>query len=240
MVLAHPDDEVIFGWPLLQDSDIEKEILICSSDLRNPLRKWCAHRKYDLAKLCSFLGIEHTCYDYDSEFYRANTRKQRRKGLERLLPKKPQLLLRHIAERIVEAVDASACDMVFTHNFWGEYGHMDHILVNSIVVNNTRKPVLMTGARIEAPNLPLLPDAPAWKTVLDSHFHSSHVLDLDFYERCAAFYKNSGTWTWSKPPLERLDLYMFPSDEAGNGRNTTRQREETNRVSFGFNNHTPL
>ena len=210
MVLAHPDDEVIFGWPLLQDKNIQKEILVCSSDLNNPLRKWCAHRKYDLAKLCSHLGIEHACFDYDSEFYKTNMRKQKRRGLERLKPKKPPLLLWHIAEHIAGAIAQSDCDVVFTHNFWGEYGHMDHMLVNSIVLNNTRKPVMMTGARLNAPNLPLLMDAPAWNGVLETHFHSSHTLDLDFYEQCAAFYKNSGTWTWSMPPIERLNLYMFP------------------------------
>ena len=25
MVMAHPDDEIIFGWPIFQDKSIEKE-----------------------------------------------------------------------------------------------------------------------------------------------------------------------------------------------------------------------
>ena len=35
MVLAHPDDEIIFGWPIFQDDDYEKEIIMCSSDFNN-------------------------------------------------------------------------------------------------------------------------------------------------------------------------------------------------------------
>ena len=33
MVFAHPDDEIIFGWPIFQDSTIEKELIMVTSDL---------------------------------------------------------------------------------------------------------------------------------------------------------------------------------------------------------------
>ena len=32
MVFAHPDDEIIFGWPIFQDPTIEKELIMVTSD----------------------------------------------------------------------------------------------------------------------------------------------------------------------------------------------------------------
>ena len=34
MVMAHPDDEIIFGWPIFQDDDYEKEIIMCLKMLK--------------------------------------------------------------------------------------------------------------------------------------------------------------------------------------------------------------
>ena len=36
MVFAHPDDEIIFGWPIFQDPTIEKELVMVTSDFNNP------------------------------------------------------------------------------------------------------------------------------------------------------------------------------------------------------------
>jgi hypothetical protein len=43
LVMAHQDDEIIFGWPVFQGNPAG--LLICSSDLHNPDRQWCRHRK---------------------------------------------------------------------------------------------------------------------------------------------------------------------------------------------------
>ena len=39
MVFAHPDDEIIFGWPIFQDPTIEKELIMVKSDFNNPARQ---------------------------------------------------------------------------------------------------------------------------------------------------------------------------------------------------------
>jgi len=36
ILIAHPDDEIIFCWPIFQDNTIEKTILTISSDIYNP------------------------------------------------------------------------------------------------------------------------------------------------------------------------------------------------------------
>ena len=84
MVMSHPDDEIIFGWPVFQSAgwgkDADKELLMCSSDFNNPERQWCSHRKFILEKICEEEGVKLTCLDNPSEFYRASTRDE---GLSR-------------------------------------------------------------------------------------------------------------------------------------------------------------
>ena len=42
MVFAHCDDELVCGWPVLQNPAIRKRLLITSSDRNNAARKWCS------------------------------------------------------------------------------------------------------------------------------------------------------------------------------------------------------
>lgn len=216
-VFAHPDDELICGWPLLQEKELRGEILICSSDAHNPARKWCRHRKESLFALCAHLGLPCRCLDHDSEFSRTPHRPPRRRGgIRRLWPRKlPKTLLGEVGRGILEAVAASDCDAVFTHNFWGEYGHLDHMLLNSLIFNNTAKPVFMTDLRLPYDWIPLADGAPLQTALLRPYFHSTHSLDAAFYEECAAFYKKAGVWTWSSPPAASAAVYRFdPAPEA--------------------------
>ena len=74
MVLAHPDDEIIFGWPIFQNFRIQKEIIMCSTDYNNPARQQYAHRKFLLQEVCEKYQVPLTCFDYPSEFYKLETR----------------------------------------------------------------------------------------------------------------------------------------------------------------------
>lgn len=209
-VLAHPDDEVIFAWPILQDPSIEKEMLICVSDLHNKEKTWGVSRKNALGALCAHLGLPYTCLDLNSDFSKAPDRKRKPRGLRKFLPiKRSYPLLREVGGSILTAMDASDCDYIFTHNFWGEYGHMDHILVNTLVLANAAKPVFFTDAMLQLYPMPLKQQTPAIQALLEGHFHSPHIMDRSFYEECASFYKSTGTWTWDEPPVERVNLYRF-------------------------------
>jgi hypothetical protein len=214
-VFAHPDDELICGWPLLRDDSIEKEILICSSDRNNPERRWCRHRKEALFALCEHLGLACECLEFDSEFYKTPHRPPRRRGgLRRLLPyREPKILLRDIARVILEAIARKEFDAFFTHNFWGEYGHLDHVFLNNLIFNNCNKPVYITDMCLPADWQPLVPGAPLLRARLEGRFDSRHTLNADFYNECAAFYQKAGVWTWFKPPEPELGLYRF--DPAG-------------------------
>lgn len=213
--MAHPDDELIWGWPILQNPAYEKQVLHCVSDENNPLRTDIAHRKDVAAALCRELAIPYENLGFDSDFYLTPQyrHRRRRNRLQKifpfLLPPRPAQFAYHVAETLMNAISRLECDYIFTHNFWGEYGHMDHILVNSVVFNNSARPIIISGARIDTGWLPLAPSSTMQAALASNHL-AECSLDRDFYERCAAHYVSSGTWTWNRPPMETADLFLFP------------------------------
>jgi LmbE family N-acetylglucosaminyl deacetylase len=180
ILIAHPDDEVIFGWPVLKHA---KTIVCCSSDLNNPTRQWCRDRKKALQEVGAMTGAEVKCLDYDSEFYRADAR---RGDLARL------------AQDVLGLLPASG--PIFTHNPWGEYGHMDHILVHQIA-RAAERPIMFSDMQLEAGWLPRalwMPRGPAAMMC---------EIDPEFYRRCKEIYDRYGCWTWSNPPIMSARVY---------------------------------
>jgi hypothetical protein len=175
MLIAHPDDEVIFGFPVLQNA---KKIICCSSDLNNPERQWCRNRKLALEEIGQKVGAEVICLDYNSEFYR--------------LPTRNGSLMR-LANDILSLLEPE--EVLFTHNPWGEYGHLDHVLVHQ-VASLSGKRLLFSDISLEAGWIPSGKRLSLAKVV--GLFHN----DLLFYNECKAIYDHFGCWTWSKPPIK--------------------------------------
>jgi len=131
------------------------------------------------------LGIEVVCFDYNSEFFRMDHRAG---------------ALKKLAD---ELIGACGDGPVFTHNPWGEYGHLDHILVHQIAVGNLSHVFCSSIAHPEAAWFPMpncvmsgeseeeccLPPAPA------------------LVERCKAIYDRYGCWTWSFGVREIAGIY---------------------------------
>ena len=193
MVLAHPDDEVIFGWPILQRKGIEKEVLICSSDEHNPNRAWCAKRKHTLFNLCKSLGIPCRCLRYNSAFYKADARKGE---------------LKQIRQTISEEIRKTEFDFVFTHNPLGEYGMLDHILVHNIVMSTVNKGILISDILLENIWTPTKTISESYKRVYYTRKFSSNALDMTFYNKCKEFYTKDRVWTWNKPPVVACSVYQ--------------------------------
>lgn len=221
MVMAHPDDELIFGWPILQDPGLRKRILVCSSDLHNPDREWCRHRKWALFRMCEKLNIQAECLDYDSEFYRIRHRPPpvatgfRRRLAHRL--NKILLMERNIGancnlsqmiEDIHSRIQAIPCDYVFTHNAWGEYGHLDHVLLHQIALS-TKHPGLVTDMFIHSDWIPYHSRPTGMSRVYCHTPICDCELDRSFYETCSQFYKETNVWTWNQSPIDKCKLYLL-------------------------------
>lgn len=209
IVMAHPDDEIIFGWPILQDDSIEKKILICSSDYENPDRQWCKNRRDSLYEIGAYVdSIETTCLDYNSEFYRYPTR-----PIKANLPEsdgKTAGPWRNMCTHILNTLDnmSADCDAVFTHNPYGEYGHIDHLMLFDLVIKNVNKPVLFTDIRQDSnwahvtTNSQRIQDIYYNKKVLENC-----KLDTTLLSFCKLKYQNNNAWTWSDPVIDRCNVY---------------------------------
>jgi LmbE family N-acetylglucosaminyl deacetylase len=196
MVLAHPDDEIIFGWPIFQDDDYEKEIIMCSSDFNNPARQQYAHRKFLLQEVCEKYNIPLTCFDYPSEFYKLETR---------------GTTLEDMQNTIVDCVNSKECDYVFTHNPMGEYGMIDHKMLFELMYTRVDKPLLIT-------------DLLQYETHWPSHHKIPRRIEMDFYKHklfdCELnvemytdiynIYNKGNAWTyWRTPETETKKCSLY-------------------------------
>jgi len=185
IIMAHPDDEVIFGWPVLQQAS---SILICSNDKDNPERAWCKDRHKALEEIGQLLGIPVKSLDYPSEFYRLSAR--------------DGSLARFQAE-IRTYIDPRA-DFIFTHNWLGEYGHLDHILVYHTLMDHHKK---LVTSDICLSN--------GWMSFTDQiksrkcpgYFLKTAENDLVLYNQCKAIYEKHGVWTWNMEPVITCNLF---------------------------------
>jgi len=201
MVIAHPDDEVIFGWPILQNPNIKKKILCCSSDLNNPDRVWCKNRKLALEKICTEIGVEKMeCLDYNSEFYRLQTRNEE---------------LKRMTGKIISNIEAMRpFDFIYTHNFWGEYGHLDHILVNNICFGLDEN-VVLSDILLKSNWICDKPNKFLFRSEMGKgDLQKNIVLNHCLYDKLESIYRGFGVWTWSQPPAEKCSLKVFYKEEA--------------------------
>lgn len=210
MVMAHPDDEIIFGWPIFQDKGIDKSLLICSSDANNPSRQWCKDRKKSLHKVCEMMNVEYQCLDYDSSFYRTQTR--RPPGVPRTPEGDATAPFRAMCEVIVDKIREMevGCDHVFTHNPFGEYGHMDHKLLFEICLKVVSQPLLITDINM----------ASNWskKYTLNNKINSLYYknkvkkdlnLDLGNYKIIENIYRETNSWTWGRETPKTCNLFVI-------------------------------
>lgn len=194
MVLAHCDDELVCGWPILQNPNIEKQLLIISSDEENSERHWCRHRKHVTLDLSKSLGIDARVLHYDSDFYRLDHRSGKLANLE---------------EHILKAIDGFSFDYIFTHNPHGEYGHSDHKLISSLLLRATRWPLIITDIHYRADWTRVDSDSPRYIETFYRNRFATVEIDQSFYRKIMRFYETRGAWTWSQEPVGVAGLYLI-------------------------------
>ena len=194
MVMAHPDDEILWGWPIFFEDKYKVEILMCSSDAHNPERQWCNHRKEPLQRLCQMYNVPLTCLDYNSGFYKTPSRKA-----------EPPLLsdvYSDISQRVSEIKTA----YIFSHNPMGEYGHFDHRLLFNICLENSKSPILITDMCMES-NWPSYDAIPGGMAIFYKNKISNHSLQMERYTKAKKMYEDVGVWTWSRKEITTCGLF---------------------------------
>lgn len=73
-------------------------------------------------------------------------------------------------------------ELVYTHNPWGEYNHVDHILVHNAV-------------RKIAKNVPIY--CFNGITPMISYETALETINLEFFREVRALYQSEGAWTWA-------------------------------------------
>ena len=183
MVLSHCDDEIICGWPIFQDDSIKKKIIIVSSDLNNKDRIWCSHRKFIFYKICKQFNIENWCLDYNSEFCMNSISK---KSLEK---------------NLISLIKKIKFNYIFTHNFYGEYGHPDHIFLFNLIQKYYFNKTIISDIcyknikkRFQNNNLETFE---LLKLKYFTNRISTAQLNEKLYLNIRNFYKEFNVWTWT-------------------------------------------
>ena len=190
ILMSHPDDEVAFGWPILQDPAIDKEVLICAANqFRNEAGNLTDGSKA-LMGLCDSLGVRCRCLGFEGRFSLADP-----------------MLSGYFAQHIVSVASATSCDVIYTHNPWGESGHPDHRAV-SMAALHTEKPVAWSDMCIKTGAWPT-PIAPRLRRAWLKGDGEQKVLDIAWYDACKRFYDDNGSWTWPFPAVESCRTYRL-------------------------------
>lgn len=138
-IFAHPDDEIIVGWPILQNKLIDKYLIVCSDNR-------CRYNERAVNALSSMCKKENInlveCIDRPPSFYKIGVKYA-----------KPTLndIINRIQDVIHKTIKEIQPDYLFTHNPFGEYGHGDHRLVSDIIINCFQRiPIIITDIRIKS------------------------------------------------------------------------------------------
>lgn len=203
-IFAHPDDEVLFGWPIFQSDEYEKHLMVCCSDFSRRARV----REDALKEVCKRENINlFCCLDEDNNLYALPTRRA-----DYILTD----AVSHIEQWINKAIDEIKPDFIFTHNPVGEYGHGSHRLLFEIVSQNPKVNNLLITDIVQESNhrsskeIPrIIWDAyyrePLWNGVLE-------ILDEGFYLRCREIYNKYNAWTWNKEPIKHCNLFLLKAE----------------------------
>lgn len=200
-IFCHPDDEVLFGWPIFQSDEYEKHLIICCDDScrnrperKKALQEVCKQENINLVKVLS----------EDNDFYVLPTRRA-----SYLLTD----AISYINFWIKTCVENIEPDYIFTHNPVGEYGHGSHRLLFEIVSQHPKVKNLLITDMCQRSNHRSSLSIPS--VVFDAYYRDEkwsaemQQLNMDFFNRCKAIYDRYNAWSWSKDPIDHCNLYLL-------------------------------
>jgi hypothetical protein len=197
-ILAHPDDEILWSFPILQDKGYEVAIVTLCCNAHKGIGALLSLQDVCRGNSVSFMG----CPLQDNQFYRLPTRKA---------PFTLMRALELIRGNIDWAISEFQPEAIFTHNPWGEYGHGDHRLCFD-VATRTNLPLILTDICIENKCHPSCNEMPLfWGQVFTpDKLLRSCTLDEVWYDQMKKIYESRNAWTWGgHEPVRETNLYLF-------------------------------
>jgi len=172
-IFAHCDDHIIFGWPVLQNKEYEKSLLVITVPGQTAVLKSCTEMK------TKYLG---------------NTLLNNKFSIQLKQPLYDAVNM--IRDKIKICINEIKPDYIFTHNPMGEYGHYDHQLLFDIVYNLVESiPVLITNILVKSQCWLSKETIPKQYQALYHNKIDTIEPDIDFYKRQADIFKEEKVWT---------------------------------------------
>jgi len=196
---GHPDDEILWFWPVLQGANHEVAVLAaCRNAHKGAGPEWA------LKNVCAVNWAEYLgCVLEHNQFYRQPTRY--------IAPTLMDVVVQ-LRTAIQRAIDTFKPDAIFTHNPWGEYGHGDHRLCFEIA-SRFELPLLLTDMCQPNRCHPSADVIPAFyrRVFAEDEVVQAARLDEAWYEKMKGIYEKSNAWTWGgHEPVREAGLYLFP------------------------------
>lgn len=189
MVMAHPDDEVLSGWPILQGGEHDVALITLANN----------HKKYGHGPIAALeeVGKQNKIqivpfHRLDTNFYRLPPRSSNPKDFT--LP----LVVKQFQIQIDKFIRAWKPECVFTHNPMGEYGHGDHRFTFNLVTLELRNRLMLTdlcfanGSHLSCEHIPSIY---ANRLYSGAKFRVC-VMDRMWYGRMKGIYKRHKAWSW--------------------------------------------
>ena len=198
-ILAHPDDETIFGWPTMQDASADRYLLIVGGNRIG----WQGRDTQALMEVCEKQGIKLVeCLCKGVEFYRVP-------------PRSDEVTLSNIISDVETAITKAVLtikpDHVFTHNPIGEYGHGDHRLIFNIVCCHSEVNQLLftdicqkIDCHLSHSEIP--------RSVCEGFYRESITkadLDWNWFNTNRRIYNKYGAWSWGHEVVPKAGLYRI-------------------------------
>jgi len=123
LIVAHPDDETLWGYYQLKESKGWK--ILCITNANNIMRM------NELKNIATYFDTALEVWNYQDSPLHYNMHPQLYKDIEYEI-NKPNV------------------KMVLTHNSFGEYGHIQHIKVSNVVLTVSKKPTYVFSYTIKS------------------------------------------------------------------------------------------
>jgi GlcNAc-PI de-N-acetylase len=201
MVFAHPDDEILFGYPVMSNRNNYAEVSLLT--LAHNKEKYGEGPEKALKEVSALNHVHLLDFPrLDTNFYR-------------LPPRYVECTLTNVLNQfyyqIEQAIDLSHPDFIFTHNPMGEYGHGDHRMVFNLV---SLFPVSLMLTDICFKNLCHLssediPDIYG-KFLFGGRVKEHHTLNMEWYKLMKGIYEKHRAWSWGgHDAVKECNLYQF-------------------------------